>query len=59
MTPEEARALAFDKAAWDRNYALKFVRGGSAAIGLAALNHAMLLGRGEGVAENITEDIVL
>jgi hypothetical protein len=55
ITPEEHRALAFDKSAWDRNYALKFLQGGTAAIPLAALARAMELGRGQCLALNVTE----
>ena len=34
ISPEESRRLAFDKTAWDRNYALRFIRGGVAACSL-------------------------
>jgi hypothetical protein len=59
VAPEEHRALAFDKTAWDRNYACSFVRGGTAAVGIAALQNAMALGRGQCLARNITEEIAL
>jgi len=55
MTPEEHRAKALDKTAWDRNYACRFIRGGSAAISLLALQNAQALGADLGVALNITE----
>lgn len=38
ITPEEHRAFAFDKRAWDRNYMLQFLAGGTALVSLAALN---------------------
>jgi hypothetical protein len=58
VTPEQHRALQFDKTAWDRNFACKFVRGGTAAISLASLATAMEKGRGVCLAANITEEIV-
>lgn len=58
ITPDEHRALAFDKAAWDRNYALKFLAGGTAAVSMAALSRAMLRGRELGlVGVNVTEEV--
>ncbi len=56
LTPEEHRARAYDKTAWDRNFALKFVTGGQAAVSLNDLNRAM---RSPpcGVALDITERI--
>ena len=50
ITPEEHRAQALDRDAWDRNYALKFVRGGAAACSLMSLSNAMAAGRGLGIA---------
>ena len=44
ITPKQARAQAFDKAAWDRNFGCKFIPGGDAAIPLAQLDMAMRLG---------------
>jgi hypothetical protein len=57
-TPEEHRKKAFDKTAWDRNYACRFVRGGVAAISIAALQNAMAKGRGVCLAANVTDEIV-
>lgn len=57
ITPEEHRATAFDKTAWDRNYALKFLAGGTGAVSLAALARAMEQGRGQCLGVNITEAI--
>lgn len=50
ISPEESRALAIDRDAWDRNYALAFTRGGTSAVSLAALHRAMEAGRALGVA---------
>lgn len=58
ITPEEHRALAFDKVAWDRNYGVLFIAGGTAAISLAALARAMELGRGQCLGTNVTEAVV-
>jgi hypothetical protein len=49
VTPEEHRARAMDRDAWDRNYALVFKPGGTAAISLNLLQHAMARGRGQGL----------
>jgi hypothetical protein len=57
LTPGEARAKAIDKDAWDRNFGVKFLRGGSAAIGLDELLHAMRAGADMGLGINITEEI--
>jgi hypothetical protein len=58
LTPEQHRERAVDKTAWDRNYGLRFVRGGSAAISFTALMHAQANGRETGEAINITEELV-
>lgn len=57
ITPDEHRALAFDKTAWDRNYGVKFIAGGTAAVSLASLARAMELGRGQCLGINVTEGI--
>ncbi|WP_157837063.1 hypothetical protein [Geminisphaera colitermitum] len=58
ITPDEHRALAFDKTAWDRNYAIQFIAGGTSAISLAAIFRAMELGKQNGcIGVNITEAI--
>lgn len=58
ITPEEHRAIAFDKRAWDRNYMLQFLAGGTAAVSLAALTRAMLRGQELGlVGVNVTEEV--
>lgn len=59
ITPDEHRALAFDKAGWDRNYALKFLSGGAAAVSMSAIARAMQRGRELGlVGVNVTEEVV-
>lgn len=45
QTPEESRAKAIDKEAWDRNYACLFLMGGSAAIKLMSVFDAQERGR--------------
>ena len=46
ISPEQARARDHDKDAWDRNYGVKFVLGGSAAVGLLQLDAAQRRGIG-------------
>lgn len=57
VTPEQHRALSFDKVAWDRNYGLHFIHGGTGAISIPALIRAMAAGREGGLALDITEVI--
>lgn len=57
LTPEEHRAKAYDKTAWDRNFALKFIAGGQAAVSLNDLNRAMADPR-TGTALDITERLI-
>lgn len=60
ITPTEHLALAFDKAGWDRNYGLKFLTGGTAAVSLAAILHAQMAGAELGLmGVNIGEEVVL
>jgi hypothetical protein len=59
ITPEEHRRRSFDKAAWDRNYGVRYLPGGTSALALHVLHNAMVRGADEGVATNITEQIVL
>ncbi|MBQ2722344.1 MAG: hypothetical protein IJF70_05505 [Opitutales bacterium] len=47
LTPEQHRELQFDKTAWDRNHAVKFIAGGTAAVPLADIQRAMMLGRNQ------------
>jgi hypothetical protein len=54
LTPEEARAKAWDKDAWDRNFGVKFLRNtGQAAIAQADIDHAQSVGREIEVGEAI------
>lgn len=46
LTPEESRARELDKDAWDRNYGVRFVLGGTAAIGVLQLDAAQRRGLG-------------
>lgn len=57
LTPEEHRARAVDKTAWDRNYGCGFIRGGASAVSIAALMHAQAAGASEGTALRITEQL--
>ena len=57
VTPEDHRAKAIDKIAWDRNYACKFLKGGTAAISLTDLTHACAQGRGECMGVDVTEHL--
>ena len=58
LTPEQHRALAHDKVAWDRNYGCKFISGGTAAVSLASIARSMELGRGQCLGVNATEGVV-
>ena len=58
ITPDEHRALAPDKTAWDRNHGLHFIVGGTSAVSLLALQQAMIKGRGNCFAYDITEELV-
>ena len=58
ITPDQARADAFDKVGWDRNYRLKFIRGGTAALSLQALFLAQARGASEGVCFATSEEVV-
>jgi hypothetical protein len=58
ITPEEHRATAFDKTGWDRNYALKYLPGGTAAVSAGALARAMARGHELGLlGVNVTEEV--
>lgn len=58
VTPEEHRAAAYDKQAWDRNYALKWIKGGSAALSVSDIERAMRAPQ-MGLALDITETLSL
>ena len=53
----DARKLAIDKDAFDRNYLLKFVAGGAAALSLSDLLAAQERGKNGGMAIRITEQL--
>lgn len=57
LTPDESRAAAIDKTAWDRNYGVKFISGGSAAISLVDIMNAQEAGRNKTTAHNITDNL--
>jgi hypothetical protein len=59
VTPEEHRAKAIDKIAWDRNYGCKFIKGGTAAISLSDLDHAAAAGAGQCLGVQVTEQLML
>jgi hypothetical protein len=59
LTPEQSRERALDKDAWDRNFGCKFLKGGSAALSLDDLTHAMAAGRELGLAVDVREEIRL
>ena len=44
VSPEEHRAAALDRDAWDRNYALKWLQGSTSALSLAGLSTARTWG---------------
>lgn len=48
VTPEEHRAKALDKIAWDRNYGLTFTSGGVSAVSLIPLHQAQVAGGAAG-----------
>lgn len=59
ITADESRAMAIDKMAWDRNYALKWMTGGTAAFSLNDLARAMELGKGVCLGVDATEEVTL
>lgn len=56
LAPEESRRREHDKDAWDRNYGLVFVVGGSSACGLLQLQTAQQRGIGQCAYINIESD---
>lgn len=57
LTPDQARAAAIDKDAWDRNFGCRFLKGGTAALGLTELQHAMTAGKDMGIAVDVREEL--
>lgn len=58
LTPEQHRDRAADRIAWDRNYGLKFIQGGSTAISRTALSHAQAGGADQGLGVHVTEQLI-
>jgi hypothetical protein len=59
LDPEEARRRALDKDAHDRNFRVKFIKGGSAALSIDELNHAAKAGAHMCMAVDIREQIAV
>lgn len=59
ISPAESRAKDHDKDAWDRNYGVKFVLGGTAAIGLLVLETSQRRGHGQCEHFNLDGDLDL
>lgn len=56
VTPEQHRAAALDKDAWDRNYWMKEVIGGSAAIPAPVLTRCLAQGKGKCVGIDLPRE---
>lgn len=56
QSPGESREADHDKDAWDRNYGVKFVIGGTAACGLLLLDTAQRRGVGECIFARVEDD---
>jgi len=56
LTPEQHRAQALDRDAWDRNYGLQFKTGGAAAVSLQSIHLAMLNGKEKGIALDLSAE---
>ncbi|MFN0068333.1 MAG: hypothetical protein ACKVYV_11930 [Limisphaerales bacterium] len=56
ISAEASRARAHDKDAWDRNYGVRFVFGGTAAVGLLVLDAAQRRGIGRCTCITVQED---
>lgn len=59
LTAEAHRALAIDRTAWDRNYALKFLAGGASALSRMAILNAQERGKDTSLGINITDTIAV
>lgn len=57
ISPAESRAQDSDKDAWDRNYGVQFVLGGTAAVGLLQIDAAQRRGIGECVCVVVQDDV--
>jgi hypothetical protein len=49
LEPSEHRRRSYDKDAWDRNYGVKFILGGTSAVGLLQMNSAQQRGIGHAI----------
>lgn len=56
ISPEQDRAKDPDKDAWDRNYGVKFVLGGTAAVGLLQIDAAQRRGIGQCLCVVVQDD---
>ncbi|HXG49101.1 MAG TPA: hypothetical protein VNO52_15865 [Methylomirabilota bacterium] len=56
LAPEEHRRRAWDKEAWDRNYGVRFLFGGTAAVSIPALSHAQAAGLGQCLCIRVDDD---
>lgn len=56
LAPADHRRRANDKDAWDRNYGVKFILGGTSAVGLLQLNSAQTRGIGRALCILIETD---
>jgi hypothetical protein len=56
LAPTEHRRRSMDKEAWDRNYGVKFILGGTAACGLLQLDTAMRRGIGQCACVIVEDD---
>jgi hypothetical protein len=57
IDPDTARAKDYDKDAWDRNYGVRFVLGGTAAVGLLQLDAAQRRGIGKCALVVVQDDL--
>lgn len=56
LAPADHRRRAYDKDAWDRNYGVKFILGGTSAVGLLQLNSAQQRGLGQSLLIQVDTD---
>jgi hypothetical protein len=58
LTPDEHRGRSVDKMAWDRNYGIRFIKGGTSALSSTAIYHAQAAGLSECRGIHITDSLV-
>src|SRR5262249_10489116 len=56
IPPEEHRRRAIDKDSWDRNYGVKFILGGTSAVGLLQINSAQQRGVNEALLVHVDSE---